>query len=95
MEQILPGGQRDTDEEEKRYRRKDLTELSSTPLPSVSYSRNMTRRKQEKKNAVMSQITPGDYLLSGAVTLVGRAPAGLQKWSMLLLQRCMGDQLGD
>lgn len=42
--------------ETKVRRQRLLTELSRTPLPSVSYSRNMTRGKRENRDPMMTQI---------------------------------------
>lgn len=45
-----------------RKRNKRLTELSKTPFPSVSYSRNMTGGKQENRVSMMTQVMSRDQL---------------------------------
>lgn len=45
-----------------RKRNKTLTELSRSPFPSVSYSRNMTGGKQENRVSMMTQIMSNDQL---------------------------------
>lgn len=56
-----------------RERNKTLTELSRSPFPSVSYSRNMTGGKQENRVSMMTQIMSNDQLF-GAQTFTPWLP---------------------
>lgn len=57
-ERKMKMGEREREEREEREvreRKETLTELSRTPLPSVSYSRNMTATKREIRDPMMTQ----------------------------------------
>lgn len=56
-----------------RKKNKTLTELSRTPFPSVSYSRNMTGGKQEKRVSMLTQIMSNDQMF-GAQTFTPWLP---------------------
>lgn len=56
-----------------KKRNKRLTELSRSPFPSVSYSRNMTGGKQENRVSMMTQIMSNDQM-PGAQTFTPWLP---------------------
>lgn len=56
-----------------------LTELSRTPLPSVSYSRNMTRGKGENRDPMMTQIISSSWKLKHSFLDSIQMATGLKK----------------
>lgn len=56
-----------------------LTELSRTPLPSVSYSRNMTRGKGENRDPMMTQIISSSRKLKHSFLDSIQMATGLKK----------------